>query len=75
MAGIDCLSFQKYQDNFFIGRALSLSNGVYDSRGRDFNLQIEYTGTTAPTQPKLWNCFCAHLRSIVVKGDQISVEV
>ncbi len=75
MAGIDCLSFQKYQDNFFIGRALSLSNGVYDARGRDFNLQIEYTGTTAPTQPKLWNCFCAHLRSIVVKGDQISVEV
>tara|TARA_R110001599_G_scaffold46913_1_gene136883 strand:- start:3054 stop:4907 length:1854 start_codon:yes stop_codon:yes gene_type:complete len=75
MAGIDCLSFLKYQDNFFIGRALSLSNGVYDARGRDFNLQIEYTGDRPPTQPKLWNCYCAHLRSIVVKGDQISVEV
>jgi hypothetical protein len=75
MAGIDPLSFQKYQDNFFIGRALSLQNGVYDARGRDFNLQIEYTGTVGPSQPKLWNCFCAHLRSIVVKGDAISVEV
>ena len=75
MAGIDPLSFLKYQDNFFIGRALSLQNGIYDARGRDFNLQIEYTNTLPPTQPKLWNCFCAHLRSIVVKGDAISVEV
>ena len=75
MAGIDPLSFLKFQDNFFIGRALSLQNGIYDARGRDFNLQIEYTNTLPPTQPKLWNCFCAHLRSIVVKGDAISVEV
>jgi len=75
MANIDPLSFQKYQENFFIGRSLSLSSGIYDARGKDFNLQVEYQETTAPSKPKLWNCFVAHLRRIVVKGDMISLEV
>lgn len=75
MANIDPLSFEKYQENFFIGRALSLASGVYDARGKDFNLQVEYQETTAPTKPKLWNCWVAHLRRIVVKGDSIALEV
>lgn len=75
MAGIDPLSFDKYQENFFIGRSLSLSSGVYDARGKDFNLQVEYQEATAPSKPKLWNCYCAHLRRIVVKGDAIALEV
>lgn len=75
MADIDPLSFEKYQENFFIGRALSLASGVYDARGKDFNLQVEYQETTAPSKPKLWNCFVGHLRRIVVKGDMIALEV
>lgn len=78
MANIDPLSFEKFQENFFIGRALSLSSGVYDGRGKDFTLQVEYQeeGTDGvPTKPKLWNNFIAHLRRIVVRGDSISVEV
>jgi len=75
MADIDPLSFEKYQENWFIGRALSLASGVYDARGKDFNLQVEYQETTAPTKAKLWNCFVAHLRRIVVKGDMIALEV
>ena len=75
MANIDPLSFEKCQENFFIGRALSLSSGIYDARGRDFNLQVEYQETTGPTKAKLWNCFVAHLRRIVVRGDSISLEV
>lgn len=75
MANIDPLSFEKYQENFFIGRAFSLASGVYDARGKDFNLQVEYQETTAPTKAKLWNCWVSHLRRIVVKGDSISVEV
>ena len=75
MANIDPLSFEKYQENFFVGRALSLSSGVYDARGKDFNLQVEYQESQAPSKPKLWNCFVAHLRRIVVKGDMISLEV
>jgi hypothetical protein len=75
MANIDPLSFTKYQENWFIGRALSLASGVYDARGKDFNLQVEYQETTGPSKPKLWNCFVGHLRRIVVKGDMISLEV
>ena len=75
MANIDPLSFEKYQENFFIGRALSLASGVYDARGKDFNLQVEYQESSAPSKPKLWNCFVSHLRRIVVKGDMISLEV
>ena len=75
MANIDPLSYEKYQENFFIGRAFSLASGVYDARGKDFNLQVEYQETTAPTKAKLWNCWVAHLRRIVVRGDSIAVEV
>ena len=75
MANIDPLSFSKFQENWFLGRALSLSSGIYDARGKDFNLQVEYQETTGPTKPKLWNCFVAHLRRIVVKGDAIALEV
>ena len=46
MADIEPLSFKQFQSNFFIGRALALGkNAVYDARGKDFNLQVEYTGT------------------------------
>ena len=75
MADIDPLSFTKYQENFFIGRALSLASGTYDARGKDFNLQVEYQESSAPSKPKLWNCWVAHLRRIVVKGDSIALEV
>lgn len=75
MANIEPLSFQKYQENFFIGRSLSLSSGIYDARGKDFSLQVEYQEATSPSKPKLWNCFVSHLRRIVVRGDAISVEV
>ena len=75
MAGIDPLSFENFQRNFFIGRALSSSSGVYDARGRDFTLQVEYQETAAPSKAKLWNVWVAHLRRIVVKGDSISLEV
>ena len=75
MSGMDGLSFRAYQENFFIGRALSLQNGIYDARGKDFNLQVEYTGTDAPAKNKLWNCFVAHIRRIVVRGEQISMEI
>ena len=75
MSNIDPLSFEKFQENFFIGRALSLSSGVYDARGKDFNLQVEYQEETAPTKGKLWNCFVSHLRRIVVRGDSIALEI
>ena len=83
MAGIRPLSFRDLHENWFIGRALSLQDGVYDARGKDFNLQLAYEGASttnpntnkAPTRNKLWCNYCAHIRRMVVRGNQISLEV
>ena len=75
MADIEPLSFASFQSNFFLGRALALGrNAVYDARGRDFNLQLQYTGTT-PTKNKLWNNYCAHLRRLVIKNGSVEVQI
>ena len=74
MAGIRPLSFKAFSTNACIGRALALQDGVYDCRGRDFNLQIQYEGT-APTKSHLWHNFVHHVRRLVVKGDSISIQI
>ena len=77
MGGIIPFSFKKHYANFCIGRALSLQSGVYDTRGKDFNLQLEYQANAIKGNnlPKLWNCFCAHIRRIVISGDSLALEV
>jgi len=75
MGGIMPFSFKKFRENFAIGRALSLQSGVYDTRGTDFNLQVEYQETSAPTIDKLWMCWCMHLRRIVISGNGIALQV
>ena len=75
MGGIMPFSFKKFRENFAVGRALSLQNGVYDTRGTDFALQVEYQETTAPAIDKLWNCWCMHLRRIVISGNGIQLQV
>lgn len=74
MSNIIPYSFAGFQENFVIGRALSLHNGVYDTRGKDFNLQVEYTGST-PQKNKLWNNFVSHLRRIEFTANGISLQV
>tara|TARA_R110000868_G_scaffold10631_1_gene51533 strand:+ start:83 stop:1858 length:1776 start_codon:yes stop_codon:yes gene_type:complete len=77
-SGINVRSLGDFNRNFVIGRALSMSvmgvEGVYDTRGKDFNLQVNYSGV-APTKNKLWNNFVFHLRRVVIKGDSVSVVV
>jgi len=75
MGGIKPFSLKKFRENFCIGRALSLQNGVYDTRGTDFALQVEYQEVDAPTVDKLWNCFCIHLRRIAITGSAIALQV
>jgi len=76
MADIEPLSFLGFQDNFFLGRALALGrNSVYDARGKDFNLQVNYTGSTAPVKNKLWMNFCSHIRRMEIKNGGITVMV
>jgi hypothetical protein len=74
MADIEPLSFMAFRSNFFLGRALTLGkNAVYDARGKDFNLQLEYTDNDQ-TKPKLWNNYVSHLRRLVIKNGGLSVE-
>ncbi len=75
MAGIQPLSFMKFRENFFIGRALALQQGVYNTAGRDFNLQVNYQGSREPKKNKLWNNYVAHIRRIVVQGDSVVVQI
>tara|TARA_R110001583_G_scaffold1137_7_gene9469 strand:+ start:2172 stop:3983 length:1812 start_codon:yes stop_codon:yes gene_type:complete len=76
MADIEPLSFLSFQSNFFIGRALALGrNSVYDARGKDFNLQVEYTGVSGPAKSHLWNNFCAHIRRLEIKNGSVSVQI
>ena len=75
MADIEPLSFMSFQENFFIGRALALGkNAVYDARGKDFSLQVEYTGESSQTKDKLWNNYVSHLRRLVIKSGNLMVE-
>tara|TARA_R110000782_G_scaffold17056_2_gene48183 strand:+ start:64 stop:1875 length:1812 start_codon:yes stop_codon:yes gene_type:complete len=76
MADIEPLSFLSFQSNFFIGRALALGrNAVYDARGKDFNLQVEYTGVTGPAKNHLWNNFVSHIRRLEIKNGSVRVMI
>ena len=76
MADIEPLSFMAFQSNFFIGRALALGkNAVYDARGKDFMLQVEYTGDNVQTKNKLWNNYVSHLRRLVIKSGSLHVQL
>ena len=62
-------SFAKFNQNFCVPRALALGNGVYDARGKDFVLQLNYNETEAPTKNHLWMNFVYHIRSIEIEGN------
>lgn len=72
-ADISARSLSEFNRNFIVSRALALNKGIYDTRNKDFNLQVNYQGTT-PTKNKLWNNFVFHLRRINIRGDSIAVE-
>ena len=73
-AGITGHSMMRFNEIFCIGRALSLGDGVYDARNRDFSLQLNYGGT-APTKQKLWNFFVFHIRRLEISGNSVGVIV
>ena len=71
-SGIQPSSFRNFENNFLVSRALALQGGSMDARGKNIDIQLSY-GTA--TKNKLWNIWCAHIRSIVVKQNDISVQV
>ena len=76
-AGMPALQMTRFQDNFCIGRALSLgSEGVYDMRGKDTRLNVYYQDTTNPPEKDvLWCNFVYHIRRISIRADSIQMEV
>ena len=74
-ANISGQSMLEFNTNFCIGRAVAVQNGIYDGRNRQFSLQVNYQEGDAPAKNKLWNNFVYHIRRLVIKGDNISVEV
>ena len=74
-SGITGHSLSKFRSNFVIGRALALGNGVYDARNKDFSLQINYQGTTAPTKAKLWKCFVSSIRRLEISQNGMKVII
>ena len=76
-AGIDVHCMTDYVKNFAIGRSVAIGkNNVFDARGLDFNLQVNYQNTdNAPEFPKLWHNFVYHWRRMVIRGDSVSIEI
>ena len=74
-AGITGHSFSSLFSNFVIGRALALGDAVYDARNKDFSLQVNYEGATAPTKNKLWLSYVFHIRRIQISNNSVSVIV
>ena len=68
-------SFAKFNENFGVFRAVALENGVYDARGVDFQLSVEYNETDGPQKPMLWNNFVYSLRSMVVRQDSVTIDI
>tara|TARA_R110002167_G_scaffold359075_3_gene575475 strand:+ start:6857 stop:8674 length:1818 start_codon:yes stop_codon:yes gene_type:complete len=76
VSGINPHSFEKFQQNWCVGRAVGIQNGVTDLSTTDYNLQIEYQDSTnPPVKNKLWNIYIAHLRRLMIKGDSVMVDV
>ena len=71
---IEPLSFEAYNRNFIIGRTLGIQNNmVYDARGKDFNLQLNYNESGVPQKNKLVNMFVFHIRRFVIKNESVMV--
>ena len=73
-ANITPNSFLAFNDNFVLGRGLATGTGVYNAVGKDFSLQVNYQGS-AQTVNKLWHNFVFHIRRMVIKGNDIMMEV
>tara|TARA_R100000951_G_scaffold114528_3_gene119607 strand:+ start:675 stop:2462 length:1788 start_codon:yes stop_codon:yes gene_type:complete len=72
-------SFVNYQNNFLIGRALTLdSNTIYDGRNKDLRLNLRYEGADdairGARKEKIWKIFISHVKTIQIKGDSIQVQ-
>ena len=74
-SGINVRSLERFRENFIIARQMAAGNGVIDTRGKDFNLQVDYNETDPPEFAKLWNNYVHHIRRIVFSNNGISLSI
>tara|TARA_R110000796_G_scaffold142248_1_gene258774 strand:- start:9530 stop:11284 length:1755 start_codon:yes stop_codon:yes gene_type:complete len=74
-ANILPLSFKDYKKNFCIGRVLAMdSNTVYDGRGVDTRLLLQYDGAAVASDvPTLWKHYVSHIKTLEIKGDGLTI--
>ena len=55
------------------------NNAVFDVRGRTARLDLKYDGTEVgynePSVNLLWKVFVSHIRTLVIKANDIQVEM
>lgn len=73
-------SFEEYAKNFVVGRVLAIGqDAVFDGRGKTARLNCQYQGGTAnvdaPSVNLLWKIFTRHIKTLVIKGGNVAVEV
>lgn len=72
-AGIVPLSFKDYRRNFCIGRVLAMDqNTVFDGRGVDTRLLLDYSKTAADVQT-LWKHYVYHIKTLNIQGEGLTV--
>ena len=72
-AGIIPRSFRAFNSNFVFGRGFGVNNGAIDLRGKDLAVILKYTGTTAPSKPKMFNSFVFHVRRFMIRDGGVEV--
>ena len=74
-AGIQPKSFSNYLENFVFGRGFSAGGqkGAMDLRGKDLSVILKYQETTAPSKPKLFNCFVFGLRRFMLRDGSTDI--
>jgi hypothetical protein len=78
--GIPANSFEEYSSNFVIGRQLAIGEkAVFDGRGKTARLNCKYEGSDVdvdkPSVNTLWKIYVKHVKTLMIKGDNISVEI
>jgi len=73
-------SFEEYARNFVVGRVLAIGqDAVFDGRGKTARLNCQYLGSVTdqdkPSVNLLWKIFTRHVKTLVLKGGNVSVEV
>ncbi len=71
MGGVPSNSFEHIKSNCVIPRALALEGQIYDTRGKDFQLNVNY-GSGA-TKAKLINAWVVHVRRFEITTSGVNV--